>query len=749
MSDFEKLLYGNYETPAPTETTPKLPSDTGKLSSSLFEASLTTPDAEVENSKFSELLGVPKTVLPKNAKQLAALKENTPEELQRTSPKTAAFLQNADNAKATGLDEIKNLKALEAAHASYTPDAISGFIKDYTSLGLNTPAQAAQKLTDMKQRGVDLTTLPRSKLYDNAGDIIADPIKSFAAGVNVMLSGGIELSRYNPSNRLVNAAIKTFTGVDIADETQAKLTQNFDYWQKQQSGALQATKEEFNKVGAIESMGMLVKNPALMVDQLAQSLPYLIPGGLAAQGGTKAMLAFNSISEAMDAGNSARQEAIAAGASPEQQNKSAALAALITMPLAFLGNWLVGTGKIEADFLTQGSTGHNLLSTMLREAFSGAMEEGGNTFGTNVGAKGYDPTRELFANVGKSAAVGGLLESVHGAGMSGLSKFLKDTNGVTVNNTEQTDKAAKATTAFSTLETLGAQAAESGLRGRSPELFQKFIEQMTEDSALTDVYVDAAVLSSVLEKNPTDWNVTAPDLALEVAQATANGGDARISVADYLTFVAGTPIEPAILQDLRTKPDGLTYKESTEFFQQQQEIFAADVERVVSQNTLVLPEAEYTKQKEAGATLPETYEQYVAEHANTRAVYEADVKTVEDKILGEFTKAARFTAPVNRSYTAPIVEFYKTQAKRFNMTPSKLFAEYPINIQSFLGRDGTNELSQPAPTTLEDFRPENLSSLMSKPNWAIMTAENPNAIASPEQNPEFMAKLKEIGRAHV
>ena len=171
--------------------------------------------------------------------------------------------------------------------------------------------------------------------------------------------------------------------------------------------------------------------------------------------------------------------------------------------------------------------------------------------------------------------------------------------------------------------------------------------------------------------------------ALEVAQATANGGDARISVADYLTFVAGTPIEGAVLQELRTAPDGLTYKESTEFYQQQQEAFSAEAERVVSENTTVLPEAEYTKQKEAGATLPETYEQYVAEHPNTRAVYEADVKTVEDKILGEFTKAARFTAPVNRLHTTMLTEGYKALAKRLKTAPSKLFAEYPINIQSF------------------------------------------------------------------
>ena len=746
--------------------------DSDQLSNSLFTAQGTNPDAEAKKLKLSKELNTPAGILPPDADSLASAKRNDPEQIKTNSPKTAKFLENSDNAKVTGLDGVKGLQSLEAAQKAYTPEAIQTFIKEYTATG-RSAAEASQELTKMRNNGVDIKAYNKSRAGRDWADVLPDVGKSIAGGVNTMLAGNVELARHVPITKLLNGAITVFGGPNILDKEQNLLNENQEYWQAEKSPELKAQIDKFNKANIVDSIGMLMYTPSLLTDQLAQSLPYLAPGVAAARGGEASTLAFNSIQEAMDAANSARQEAIQKGASLEDQNTAAAAAAIITAPLAFLGNKLAGTGLLEAKFFTKGSTGHSLLSTMLRESFSGAMEEGGNTLGVNIGAAvTHDPNRDIFDGVAKAAAIGGFLEATHGAGMNTAEKALRllvsDADKVLTKNSQATVSAATAEATHATVEAMASQAKENDLLKRSPEAFHEFVTTMAEDGNLAEVYVNAKVLdAAMVASGVTQQNLeaTMPELVGQLREALATDGDVRITTADYLTHFASTPINEALLPELKADPEGVTYKEAQEFYQTQQETFAKEIDQVATDNMPLMSREEFSQAKElelaiatpsdentpaapiqesatSAGILPATYEEYVSEHSNKRAAYDADVKSVENTIKGQFKSAGRFTPSVNAAYTAPLVEFYKQQAKNFNTTPSAMYKKYPFRVQSFLNGLPSQNLSQGEVATLQDFSKENVKDILSKSNWTILTAENPGAKElSPEENASRMAQL--------
>ena len=291
---------------------------------------------------------------------------------------------------------------------------------------------------------------------------------------------------------------------------------------------------------------------------------------------------------------------------------------------------------------------------------------------------------------------------------------------------------------------------------------------MTEDTPLQDVYVAPETIKTLLDTNYAEINQSSPELLTSMQEGVDLQHDVRISVADYLTHIAGTPMEQTLLPELKAAPDGSTYKEAQDFYKNQAEMFQQQVASVDEASAEVLTEEKFNELKLEEATkgvvdavaeavgepsiteptqpaqsaLPDTYAQYVAEHKNKREVYERDVKMVEDKLQTEFQQAKRFTNPINRAYVAPLVEFYKKHAKDFGVTPSEMYAKYPLRVQSFLGLMPTSELNQASPASIEDFRKENIKDLLTKGDWAILTAENPSNEHTPEKNPALMAQLE-------
>ena len=110
-------------------------------------------------------------------------------------------------------------------------------------------------------------------------------------------------------------------------------------------------------------------------------------------------------------------------------------------------------------------------------------------------------------------------------------------------------------------------AAGSRLRERDPEAFREFMEQHTEGSPIESVYVPVETMRQLMQSDafdPDAWD-WAPDLAQQVAQASATGGDVVLPMAGVAAHLSGSTAWDTIRQDVRLSPGGMSEREANEF----------------------------------------------------------------------------------------------------------------------------------------------------------------------------------------
>lgn len=113
-------------------------------------------------------------------------------------------------------------------------------------------------------------------------------------------------------------------------------------------------------------------------------------------------------------------------------------------------------------------------------------------------------------------------------------------------------QAAQAATAGAEeLSTLIVGADASKLKARDPQSFADFVQQVQPDAA---VFIAPDKLAGV------DLSVV-PDIAAQVAEAQATGGDVRVSLGDLLAYLPGEKLLP----DLRLEPEAMTHAEAQQF----------------------------------------------------------------------------------------------------------------------------------------------------------------------------------------
>lgn len=107
----------------------------------------------------------------------------------------------------------------------------------------------------------------------------------------------------------------------------------------------------------------------------------------------------------------------------------------------------------------------------------------------------------------------------------------------------------------------------SRLRERDPEAFREFVAQHTEGSPIENVYVPVETMRSLMQSDafdPSEWD-WADDLAGQVAQATATGGDIVLPMAGIAAHLPGTTAWDTIRQDVRLSPGGMSEREAQDF----------------------------------------------------------------------------------------------------------------------------------------------------------------------------------------
>lgn len=242
--------------------------------------------------------------------------------------------------------------------------------------------------------------------------------------------------------------------------------------------------------------------------------------------------------------------------------------------------------------------------------------------------------------------------TAHGAGRTGGNWFTE--NADVRRGFEEATKAEQAEKGMQSLQALGELATASKTRTRDPEAFKNLVQNMTEDGNLQDVYVDANKFAEVLNQSGVTLDQLAeklPDVAAQFHEAIQTKGDIRIPVEDYATHIAGGPVDASLLPHMKTEPEGMTYQQGQEFYQEQQAGMKEQAEKILAEKRV-------------------------------EDTFSAEAQVVHDQVLDQLNASGRFRPEVNRAYAALTRDFYTTQAERAGMTPSEMYAKYPLKVTS-------------------------------------------------------------------
>lgn len=201
-----------------------------------------------------------------------------------------------------------------------------------------------------------------------------------------------------------------------------------------------------------------------------------------------------------------------------------------------------------------------------------------------------------------------------------------------------------------TLQALTDAAEGSKLRERAPDLFAQFVDQASQGSRVTEVFIDAEALANALGQDLPTMRETVPSIAEQIDEALATGGVVQIPVGEFAAHLAGKPYTAALIDQVRTVADGANRAEAAALFQ-------SDHMQAVG--------------VELGEGL---FEQEPA------MMREAEAKAIEAMVLDQFNAAGRFSPEVNRIYSALPAAFFRTMADRLGTTPAALFEQRGLTV---------------------------------------------------------------------
>lgn len=187
------------------------------------------------------------------------------------------------------------------------------------------------------------------------------------------------------------------------------------------------------------------------------------------------------------------------------------------------------------------------------------------------------------------------------------------------------------------------------LQKRDPEALAETVQEIAEESGAAEVYVDAQSFAQALNQSGmAELLERMPSVAEQLQEAVATGGDLAVPMGE-LSMLAGTPLAEIITPLLRRDPDAWTQAEAQQFGQQETETLRTQADQA-------LTEAEQT------------------------AVATQQAQVVRDDIMGQLTRARRFTDDVNAAYADFVRDFYATQSQRLGVTPDQLYQQYPLRV---------------------------------------------------------------------
>lgn len=190
-------------------------------------------------------------------------------------------------------------------------------------------------------------------------------------------------------------------------------------------------------------------------------------------------------------------------------------------------------------------------------------------------------------------------------------------------------------------------AEESKVRARDPETFRQFVASTTDGTPAQDLYISANALqqSGVAD----EVSNLLPSVAEQLPTALASNSYIRIPTDEYVTNIAGTKLNDALVDNLKLDPNSYTFAESKEY------------ETVFNQ--------EMTTKLEKMMTEKAGDEQFKSSR-----------DAVRDQFVNDLNTAGRFTPEANRAYADMLASFYAVQAAKIAITPEEMVKRYQLGV---------------------------------------------------------------------
>lgn len=219
------------------------------------------------------------------------------------------------------------------------------------------------------------------------------------------------------------------------------------------------------------------------------------------------------------------------------------------------------------------------------------------------------------------------------------------------------------------LETVIGNLEGNQLIERNPELAAQLIDRQVPGK---DLYIPAQEAVQLFQENGMDiYGPAIPNWRDRLTEALAINGDVKVTLGEYVTAFGKNPKDNPLATLVRTAPDAYNQAEMTPYLAALDDVLASDLQRAQA----VSPDAPTTR---ASASPIEVF---------------PEIEALKKEIA-----RAGFAPPAIDAYTTMLSAYFQTMATRAGRTPSELFNEFKLSVESDLFRT-MNELS---PTTQVD-----------------------------------------------
>lgn len=193
----------------------------------------------------------------------------------------------------------------------------------------------------------------------------------------------------------------------------------------------------------------------------------------------------------------------------------------------------------------------------------------------------------------------------------------------------------------------------SKFRERDPEQFKQFVSDVADRTGTPDLYVNAKQFAQVLDQSGVsadELSQTMPGVAKQMREGLQTEGMVQIPIEDYAQRIAGSKVDEALQPHLRTSPDGMTFAEAQQYYQDNARSFA-DQAKV----------ADARVQDEA---------------------FQQSGQQVEDTVQQQLEATGRFPKDVSNAYAKMWRAFFETTASKTGQLPHEVMAQYPAEVRS-------------------------------------------------------------------